>query len=113
LAWEGEARQALATFEQDVQATCWSASWLRATPRDGTRGRPRHGTPPAPWVDQRDGALAAALMTRPARSDQPRGVILATHARDTAHLPPPAGGAGDKGQGPVERGVRCLTDPPC
>jgi transposase len=32
LACEADARPALATFERDLQATCLSASWIRATP---------------------------------------------------------------------------------
>ena len=45
-ACEAEARPALATFAQDLQATCLGASPVRATPRDGTRGRPGQGVQP-------------------------------------------------------------------
>ena len=62
-------------------------------------------------VSQIAGALAAALTTRHARIDQQRCVILATHARDPAQLPPPAVLAGSTGQGPVARGCRWLQDP--
>jgi len=111
LACDADARQALATFEQDLQATCLRASWIGATPRYGPRGRPRHGTQPAPVVYQIDGALASALLTRHALIDQQRCVIRATHALDTAHLPPHEVLAGDKGQGQVERGGRFVKDP--
>jgi transposase len=63
-ACEADARQALATFEQDLQATCLSVSSVRATPRYGTWGRPRHGTQPDQLVYQIDGALASSLVTR-------------------------------------------------
>ena len=94
-----------------MQAPCLSASWLRATPRSGTRGRPRHGTQPEPLVSQIDGALASSLLTRQALIDQQSGFILATHELDTTHLPPPEVLAGDKGQGHVERGFRFVKDP--
>lgn len=89
------------------------ASWRRATPRYGTRGRPRHGTQPEPLVDQIDGALASSLMTRQALIDQQSCCILATHELDTAQLPPQEVLAGDKGQGHVARGFRLLKDPQC
>lgn len=95
-----------------MQATCLSASWIRATPRDGTRGRPRHGTQPEPLVYQIDGALASSLTTRQALIDQQSCVILATHALDTAQLPPQEVLAGYKGQGHMERGFRFVKDPP-
>ena len=110
-ACEADARQALATFEQDLQATCLSASWIRATPRYGTRGRPRHGTQPEQLVYQIDGALASSLMTRQALIDQQSCFILATNELDTAQLPPQEVLAGYKGQGHVERGFRFLKDP--
>jgi len=110
-ACEADARQALATFEQDLQATCLSASSVRATPRDGQRGRPRHGMPPDPLVYQIDGALASALVTRQALIAQHRCVILATNALDTTQLPPQEVLAGYQGQGHVERGFRFLKDP--
>jgi transposase len=111
LACEADARQARAIFAQDLQATCLSASSVRATPRDGTWGRPRHGTPPDPWVDQIDGALASSLVTRQALIAQHRGVILATTALDNTQLPPPEVLAGDKGQRQVECRFRLLKDP--
>jgi transposase len=111
LACEAEARPALAIVERDVPATCLRARWLRATPRYGTRGRPRPGSQPEPLVDQLDGALAASLTTRPTRIDQQRCCILATNALDTAQLPPPAVLAGSRGQVHVARGCRLLKDP--
>jgi transposase len=87
LACEADARQARAIFAQDLQATCLSASSVRATPRDGTRGRPRHGTQPDPWVYQIDGALASSLVTRQALIAQHSCVILATNALDNTQLP--------------------------
>jgi hypothetical protein len=64
-------------------------------------------------VDQRAGALASALMARPALIDQPGGVRLATQALDPTPRPPPERGAGETGQGQGERGGRVLTAPPC
>jgi transposase len=106
-----DARQARATFEQDVQATGLSASSVRAMPRYGQRGRPRHGTPPDPLVDQIDGALASSLVTRQALIAQQSGCILATNELDNTQLPPHEVLAGDKGQKQVERGCRFLKDP--
>jgi transposase len=110
-ACEADARQALATFERDLQATCLSASWIRATPRYGTRGRPRHGSQPEQLVYQIDGALASSLTTRQARIDQQSCFILATNELDTAQLPPQEVLAGYRGQVQVERGFRFLKDP--
>jgi transposase len=45
-ACEAEARQALATFAQGVQATFLGTSTVRATPRYGQRGRPGPGVQP-------------------------------------------------------------------
>jgi transposase len=110
-ACEADARQALATFEQDLQATCLSASSVRATPRDSKRGRPGHGTQPEPLVYQIDGALASSLATRQALIDQHSCFILATNELDNTQLPPQELLAGYKGQGHVERGFRFLKDP--
>ena len=88
-----------------------SASWIRATPRYGNRGRPRHGTQPEQLVYQIDGALASSLTTRQARIDQRSCFILATNELDTAQLPPQEVLAGYKGQGHGERGLRFLKDP--
>jgi transposase len=87
-ACEAEARQALATFEQDLQATCLRASSVRTTPRYGIRGRPRHGRQPDPLVYQIDGALASSLVTRQALIAQHSCFILATNELDNTQLPP-------------------------
>jgi hypothetical protein len=52
------------------------------------------------------------VATRQARLDQPRGVILATHAREEALWSPPAGRTGDTGQAQAARGGRCRNAPP-
>ena len=49
-ACEADARQALTTFAQDLQATLLGASTVRATPRYGKRGRPGPGVPPDQMV---------------------------------------------------------------
>jgi hypothetical protein len=100
------------TFAQDLQTTFLRASTVRTQPRYGTRGRPGPDARPAQVVSQSDGALAAALASRPALIDQPSWFILATHELDTAQLPPQEVLAGDKGQVRVERRCRCLKDPP-
>jgi hypothetical protein len=106
-----EARQALATGAQDVPATCLGASTGRATPRDGPRGRPGPGVPPAQMVSQSAGAVAASRAARQALSAQHRCVILATNARDATPRPPPPLLDGDTGQTPGERGCRGVKDP--
>jgi hypothetical protein len=111
LACEAEARQALSTFERDVQTIDLAASTVHAQPRDRTRGRPGPDARPHQVVSQSDGALAATRTSRPALIDQHGGGILATTALDPTHLPPPEMWAGDQGQGHVERGCRCLKDP--
>jgi transposase len=49
-ACKADARQALSIFEQGLQATCLHSSTVHATPRYGTRGRPRHSALPAQVV---------------------------------------------------------------
>ena len=110
-ACEAEACQALATCAQNLQATGLGASTVRATPRDGTRGRPGQGAQPEQLVYQSAGALAAALAARQARIDQHRCFILATNALDATQLPPQTLLEGDKDQTHVERGWRFLKDP--
>ena len=107
LACEADARPALATFAQDLQATCLGASRVRAPPRDGQRGRPGHGVQPAQMVYQIAGAWASARAARQALIDPHSCFILATHALDATQRPPPTLLAGDQGQAPVERGCRC------
>jgi hypothetical protein len=99
------------TCAPDVPPTLLSARTGRTQPRDGQRGRPGPDARPAQVVDQRDGAWASALASRPALIAQHRWVILAPNALDTAHLPPQAVLAGDQGQVRGERGCRFLTDP--
>src|SRR5437899_4356191 len=77
-ACETDARQALGTFEQDVQATLLHTSTVRALSRYGTRGRPRQGAQPAEVPYQIDRAFAWSLPTRPARLDQATCFILDT-----------------------------------
>jgi transposase len=111
LAGEAEARQALAAFAQGVQATVLTTSPVRAQSCEGKRGRPGRDAPPDHVASQVEGALAASRTARPARVDQPSGVILATTARDATPRPPPAVLHGDTGQGQAERRCRCLQDP--
>jgi transposase len=110
-AGEADARQALVTFAQGVQATCLHKSTLCPTPRDGKRGRPRQGAPPDHVVYSIEGALASQLAARQARIDQHRGFILATNALDHTQLPPQELLEGYKGQVHAARGFRFLNDP--
>ena len=110
-ACEADARQALLTFEQNLQATFLSASPVHATPRYGKRGRPGPGAQPDQLVYQIEGGLAASMAARQARSDPRCGFILATNALDPTQLPPPELLPGDKGQVHAERGCRFLNDP--
>jgi transposase len=111
LACEADARQALATFTQDLQATFLGASTVRATPRYGKRGRPGQGMQPNQMVYQIEGALASSRAARQALINQHSCFILATNALDATQLPPQKLLAGDKGQTHAERGLRCLKDP--
>ena len=110
-ACEAEARQALATFVQDLQATFLATSTGRATPRYGKRGRPGPGVPPDHVVDQIDRALAASLAARQARIDQPSCFILAPNELDDQQLSPQALLDGSKGQSQADRGFRFRKDP--
>jgi transposase len=112
-ACEAEARQALAPFEQALQATVVGASTVRATARYGQRGRPGQGAQPDQVVYHLAGAFASSLAARQALIGQHRCFILATNALDTTHLPPPEVWAGYQGQGHVERGCRLLKAPQC
>jgi transposase len=107
-ACEADARQALATFVQDLQGTFLTTSAVRATPRYGKRGRPRQDAQPAQVVYQIEGAVASSLAMRQARVDQHSCFSLATNALDAAPLPPQELFAGYKGQGHAERGCRFL-----
>ena len=110
-ACEADARQALAVFEQGLQATFLHSSTVHAIPRDGTRGRPRNSAPPAQLVYRIAGALTSSLTVRQARMDQHSCFILATNALDDTPLSPQELLASYKGQGHAERGFRFLKDP--
>jgi len=110
-ACEAEARQALLTFAQNLQATFLSASTVRAQSRYGKRGRPGPDARPHQVVYQIDGALASSRASRQALIDQHSCFILATNELDTTQLSPQEVLAGDKGQVHVERGCRFLKDP--
>jgi transposase len=110
-ACEAEARQALSTFAQALQATLRATSAGRATPRDDQRGRPGQGVQLEQVVDQIDRALASSLTSRKALIDQHCCFILATNALDNTQLPPQEVLEGYKGQVHEERGFRFLKDP--
>jgi transposase len=110
-ACEAAARQALATFEQDLRATFLHTSTVRATPRYRRRGRPSPGVPPAQVVYHIEGALASSLTFRQALIDQQSCFILATNELDEAHLSPQEMLDSYKGQAKAERGFRFLKDP--
>ncbi|HZC00045.1 MAG TPA: IS1634 family transposase, partial [Gammaproteobacteria bacterium] len=69
-ACEADARQALSTFEQDLQTLYLAASTVRAQPRYSKRGRPGPDARPDQVVYQLDGALASTLTARQALIDQ-------------------------------------------
>jgi transposase len=110
-ACEADARQALSVFEQGLQATFLHSSTVHATPRYGTRGRPRHSAPPAQVVYHIAGALTSSLTVRQARIDQHSCFILATNELDDTQLSPQELLASYKGQSRAERGFRFLKDP--
>jgi transposase len=110
-ACEADARQALATFEQDLHATFLSTSAVHAQPRYGQRGRPGRDAQPDQVIYQIEGALASSLATRQALVDQHSCFILATNELDATSLPPHEVLHGYKGQGQAERGFRFLKDP--
>jgi transposase len=110
-ACEADARQALATFAQDLQATFLGASTVHATPRYGKRGRPGQGVQPDQMVYQIAGGLASSRAARQALIDQHSCFILATNDLDATQLPPQKLLEGYKGQTQVERGFRFLKDP--
>jgi transposase len=110
-ACEADAQQALATFTQGLHATFLHDGAVRATPRYGTRGRPRQAALPAQIVYTIAGALASSLTARPPLVDQQSCFILATNERDETLLPPTELLASYKGQSQAERGFRFLKDP--
>ena len=111
LACEADARQALARFAHDLQATLLHESTVCPTPRDGKRGRPGSGAPPAPVVYHIAGALASRVAARPALGDQQRCCILATNALDEALWPASAGLDGYKGR-PMPNAAFASSKPP-
>jgi hypothetical protein len=108
---EADARQALAVFAQGVQATFLHSSPVHATPRYGTRGRPRHSAPPAQVGDHITGALTSSLTARQARIDHQRCFILAPNERDDSQLPPHELWENSQGQGHAARGCRFVKAP--
>lgn len=110
-ACEADARQALSTFEQDLQTLYLAASTVHAQPRYSKRGRPGPDARPDQVVYQIDGALASTLTARQALIDQHCCFILATNELDNTQLPPLEILEGYKAQVQVERGFRFLKDP--
>jgi transposase len=110
-ACEADARQALVTFAQELQATFLTTSTVRAQPRYRKRGRPGQGVPPDQVVYHIDGALASSLAARQALVDQQSCFILATNELDATQLPPHELLVAYKGQVQPERGFRFLKDP--
>jgi transposase len=110
-ACEADARQALSTFEQDLQTLSLAASTVHAQPRYSKRGRPGPDARPDQVVYQIDGALASTLAARQALIDRHCCFILATNELDNSQLPPLEILEGYKGQVHVERGFRFLKDP--
>jgi transposase len=110
-ACEADARQALATFAQGLQATFLHESTVCPTPRYDKRGRPSQGAQPAQVVYHIAGALASQLATRQALVEQQSCFLLATNELDATQLSPQELLAGYKGQVQAERGFRFLKDP--
>jgi hypothetical protein len=112
VAGDAEARQARSPCVHGGPATGLSPVPVRRPRGAGPRGRPRPDAPPVRVVATSAGARAAAVAPRQARLAPPRGVILATHAREAALGSPPAGRPGDTGQAQAARGGRCRNAPP-
>jgi transposase len=110
-ACEADARQALAAFEQTLQATALGTNTVWARPRYSKRGRPGRDEQPDQVVYQIEAALFSSLPARQARIDQHSCFILATNELDNARLPPQEVLQGYKGQVHSERGFRFLKDP--
>ena len=106
-----DAQQALTTFPPGLHATYLHQRAVRATPRYGTRGRPRQGAPPARPLYTIEGVLASPLAARPPRVDQESCCSLATNELDATLLPPTDLLTGYTGQSHAERGVRFWKDP--
>jgi transposase len=110
-ACEVEARQALATVEPGLQATCLHAITICPTLRDSKRGRPGQSAQPDHVTSHSAGGLASQFAVRQALVEQQSCFILATNELNHAQLPPQELLAGYKGQGHVARGFRFLKDP--
>jgi transposase len=110
-ACEADARQALAAFEQTLQATSVGTHTVCAQPRYGKRGRPGRQAQPDQMVYQIEAALVSSLPARQALVDQHSCFILATNELDVGQLPPHEVLQGYKGQVHSERGFRFLKDP--
>jgi transposase len=110
-ACEADARQALATFAQALQATVLASSTVCATPRYGTRGRPGPGVQPAHMIYHIEAALASSRAARQVLIDQHSCFILATNELDATQLPPQQLLDAYKGQTHAERGFRFLKAP--
>ena len=110
-ACEADARQALASFVHDLQATFLHESTVCPTPRYGKRGRPGVGTPPDQVVYHIEGALASRVAGRQALVEQQSCFILATNELDETRLLAQEGLDGYKGQVYAERGFRFLKAP--
>jgi transposase len=110
-ACEADAQQALAIFQQGLQAAYLHESTIHSLPRYGKRGRPSPDAQPAQVVYQLGGALASQGTARQARVDQHSCFILATNELDDTQLQPQDLLGGYKGQGQAEREFRFLKDP--
>lgn len=111
VACEADAQQALGRFTHGLQATALQEVTIRATPHDGTRGRPRPGTEPIKVVYPIEGARASSLAAHQARVIPQSCCILATNELDATQLSPQAFLEGYKGQQHAERGFRFVKDP--
>jgi transposase len=110
-ACEADARQALATFMDGLQATFLPAVAVHPTSHYRKRGRPGQGAQPDQVLYHIEGALASRMAVRQALVDQHRCFILATNELDEVKLSPQEVLDGYKGQAHAERGFRFLKDP--
>jgi hypothetical protein len=110
-ACDAEAPQALARVAHAMPPTCLHHRTVCPTPQSGQRGRPGPGAQPAQSGYQIAGALASRLTDRPARVDQQRWCLLATHALDEGQFSSQAVRDGSTGPARAARGVRFLNAP--
>jgi transposase len=110
-ACEADARQALATFAQGLQATSLHEVTIRPTLRYAKRGRPGKATVPDERGYHIEGALTSSLAVRDVLVAQHSCFILATNELDERALSPQELLARYKGQKHAERGFRFLKDP--